>query len=660
MKAPICHLALLVVYLVQSAKAACDVASVTTASGTAYNPPSMLCPGDLIFEDNFNTFDESKWMHEVTMAGGGNGKFEYYRNSRTNSFAQDGNLHIKPSYLSEDYSEDFLYSGTLDITAECTNSDNNGCLRTGTSTNILNPIESARIRTLGTFSFKYGTVIARAKLPGGDWLWPAIWLLPTDWKYGSWPVSGEIDLVESRGNRELTDGSGFNFGTQLAFSTLHWGPSPSENQYARTHWERSNGAGYNNDFHTYKIARFELRVLIIYKYTLWLLIYCSIAAANMKLLVATVTLVLLCKVQSLRAECSVPSETVVSGSLKPSNFAELCPGELIFEDQFNFLDFERWQHEITLSGGGNWEFEYYLNNRSNSYTENGNLHIRPTFLADDYGDDYIYSGTLDVNGGAPADACTNPAFYGCSRTGTSDNALNPIKTARIRTVESFSFKYGTVVVRAKMPAGDWLWPAIWLLPRYNAYGTWPSSGEIDLLESRGNKDYVNPNGMNVGTQQVGHTLHWAPSVGANQWAKTHFDKNDPAGYDTDFHIYKLVWNSNGFIFYIDNEEVGVINPPEGGFWEMGEFASTGVENPWVAGTKMAPFDQQFYLIINLAIGGVNYFSDENTNAGGKPWSNESPTASSDFWGARSQWEPSWNRNTDSSHLIVDYVQVYAA
>ncbi|KAH1020471.1 hypothetical protein HUJ04_010124 [Dendroctonus ponderosae] len=205
MKTPICNLALLVVCLVQSAKAACNVASVTTASGTAYNPPSMLCPGDLIFEDNFNTFDESKWMHEVTMAGGGNGKFEYYRNSRTNSFAQDGNLHIKPSYLSEDYSEDFLYSGTLDITAECTNSDNNGCLRTGTSTNILNPIESARIRTLGTFSFKYGTVIARAKLPGGDWLWPAIWLLPTDWKYGSWPVSGEIDLVESRGNRDLTD-----------------------------------------------------------------------------------------------------------------------------------------------------------------------------------------------------------------------------------------------------------------------------------------------------------------------------------------------------------------------------------------------------------------------------------------------------------------------
>ncbi|KAH1027565.1 beta-1,3-glucan-binding protein [Dendroctonus ponderosae] len=375
MKAPICHLALLVVYLVQSAKAACDVASVTTASGTAYNPPSMLCPGDLIFEDNFDTFDESKWMHEVTMAGGGNGEFEYYRNSRTNSFAQDGNLHIKPTYLSEDYSEDFLYSGTLDITAECTNSDNNGCLRTGTSTNILNPIESARIRTLGTFSFKYGTVIARAKLPGGDWLWPAIWLLPTDWKYGSWPVSGEIDLVESRGNRELTDGSGFNFGTQLAFSTLHWGPSPSENQYARTHWERSNGAGYNNDFHTYKV----------------------------------------------------------------------------------------------------------------------------------------------------------------------------------------------------------------------------------------------------------------------------------------------VWNPEGFLFYIDDELLGTLNPPAGGFWELGEFQNSGETNPWSSGSKMAPFDEQFHLIINLAIGATNgYFPDGTNNAGGKPWSNDSPTPMTDFWKGKTQWEPTWNRDTDESHLIVDYIQVFAA
>lgn len=54
--------------------------------------------------------------------------------------------------------------------------------------------------------------------------------------------------------------------------------------------------------------------------------------------------------------------------------------------------------------------------------------------------------------------CTNAQFYGCERTGTAYNILNPIKSARIRTVHSFSFQYGKVEVRAKMPSGDWLWP----------------------------------------------------------------------------------------------------------------------------------------------------------------------------------------------------------
>jgi hypothetical protein len=54
--------------------------------------------------------------------------------------------------------------------------------------------------------------------------------------------------------------------------------------------------------------------------------------------------------------------------------------------------------------------------------------------------------------------CTNPMDWGCERRGTRANVLNPITSARIRTVDSFSFCYGKVEVRAKVPAGDWLWP----------------------------------------------------------------------------------------------------------------------------------------------------------------------------------------------------------
>ncbi|CAG9764551.1 unnamed protein product [Ceutorhynchus assimilis] len=358
------------------------------------------------------------------------------------------------------------------------------------------------------------------------------------------------------------------------------------------------------------------------------------------------------------ADCDVASETVASGTYFQAS-TKLCPGDLIFEDNFDTFNLEKWQHESTLSGGGNWEFQWYLNNRTNSYVDNSNLHIRPTFVSTDYGEDFLNSGTLDLNGAIPTDQCTDPANWGCSRTGTADHILNPIKSARITSVHSFQFKYGSVVVRAKMPAGDWLWPAIWLMPRFNAYGGWPTSGEIDLLESRGNKNIFNSAGINVGTQQASSTLHWGPFVAANQYAKTHFEKNNPVGYDSAFHIYKLVWTSHEILFYIDNELIGSINPPAGGFWEMSELASSGISNPWAAGNKMAPFDQKFYLIINLAVGGTNFFSDDFTNQGGKPWSNKSPTAFTDFWHGKSQWESTWNMDSDDTHLVVDYVQVYA-
>ena len=74
-----------------------------------------------------------------------------------------------------------------------------------------------------------------------------------------------------------------------------------------------------------------------------------------------------------------------------------------------------------------------------------------------------------------------PQDYGCSRTGSASNALNAVQSARIRSVNAFSFKYGRIEIRAQLPKGDWLWPAIWLLPEHNAYGEWPASVECHVL-----------------------------------------------------------------------------------------------------------------------------------------------------------------------------------
>jgi len=92
-------------------------------------------------------------------------------------------------------------------------------------------------------------------------------------------------------------------------------------------------------------------------------------------------------------------------------------------------------------------------------------------------------------------------------------------SGKLTTVESFKIKYGRVEVKAKLPKGDWLWPAIWMLPRYNEYGQWPASGEIDIMESRGNVNY--PREFGGGPETFGSTMHWGPDYSTNQYTKTH-------------------------------------------------------------------------------------------------------------------------------------------
>ena len=141
---------------------------------------------------------------------------------------------------------------------------------------------------------------------------------------------------------------------------------------------------------------------------------------------------------------------------------EISAGTLIFSDEFNDFNLTRWKHEITLGGGGNWEFQYYDNNRSNSYVKDGMLYLKPSFLVDDIGESALRGGyNFDLWGSQPATFCTGPYFYGCFRTsGAGGNILNPLRSARIRTAESFNFKYDRIEVKAQLPVGNWLWPAI--------------------------------------------------------------------------------------------------------------------------------------------------------------------------------------------------------
>ena len=258
---------------------------------------------------------------------------------------------------------------------------------------------------------------------------------------------------------------------------------------------------------------------------------------------------------------------------------------------------------------------------------------------------------LAVWGGDPATACTDNGFFGCERTGGGGgNIINPVLSARLRTAESFAFKYGRVEVVARLPRGDWMWPAIWLMPTNAAYGTWPASGEIDIVESRGNARGYAPGGC----ESMSSTLHYGPFWPADDYLAAHESYSAPSGdLTTEFHTYGLLWTQERLTTYIDSTVVLDVAVNES-FWARGGWAASapGATNPWAdSPNNVAPFDQRMYIILNVAVGGTNgYFPD---GAGGKPWQDTSNNAANEFWGANAQWLPTW-----TSPMMVDSVRVW--
>jgi beta-glucanase (GH16 family) len=258
-------------------------------------------------------------------------------------------------------------------------------------------------------------------------------------------------------------------------------------------------------------------------------------------------------------------------------------------------------------------------------------------------------------------SCTDGRDYGCERTGSFTNVLNPIKSASLTTNKAFSFKYGKVEVRAKMPRGDWLWPSIVMLPKANVYGDWPASGQFVLVESRGNGN-LTENGENIGLEQVRSAILAGPNAQAT--IMTSVFKTQGKSFHREFHRYQMEWTPDYIQYKVDERVVGKIDANEG-FYKAGDYEAEGVPNPWTKGTLMAPFDQEFYLQIQLAVGGVSkYFPDVNDdieNPGGKPWLNDSPQAATDFWTYRNSWLDEWDlvEGSTRSSLMVDYIKIWS-
>lgn len=125
-------------------------------------------------------------------------------NSPNNSFVRDGHLYIVPTLTSDVIGYNAVLGNppfTYNLTG-CTdaNSTNCGAVSNQSTGAVIPPVMSARLNTKNHYSIRYGRVEISAKVPRGDWLWPALWMLPVNDTYGPWPRSGEIDIMESRGN----------------------------------------------------------------------------------------------------------------------------------------------------------------------------------------------------------------------------------------------------------------------------------------------------------------------------------------------------------------------------------------------------------------------------------------------------------------------------
>ena len=128
---------------------------------------------NIVWQDEFDkdSLDLTKWSREIGGHGWGNNELQFYTDSDSNSYVENGNLTLKAQVVPQGIG----------------------------SSKGLRYYSSARLRTYGKGDWKYGRIEVKAKVASGQGIWPAIWMLPTDWLFGGWPSSGEIDIMEHVG-----------------------------------------------------------------------------------------------------------------------------------------------------------------------------------------------------------------------------------------------------------------------------------------------------------------------------------------------------------------------------------------------------------------------------------------------------------------------------
>lgn len=284
---------------------------------------------------------------------------------------------------------------------------------------------------------------------------------------------------------------------------------------------------------------------------------------------------------------------------------ERAPAEwqLVWADEFtgDALDRSKWTPEQSCWGGGNEERQCYTDRAENIEVQGGLLHLKArleTFTGPD----------------RPLEIASDP----------NPQTTQEYTSGKIRTRGMHAWKYGRFEVRAKVPAGQGTWPAVWMMPNADRYGRWPLSGEIDILEAVNIGEVCEEcavhQGRNVGENRTISALHFGDIPPKNDLVDTRVSLPDGALPSDNFHIWAVECGEGLMRFFLDDRL----------YWEV-PAAEWWTASPLAAGNANAPFDQPFYIMANLAVGGG--LSDRNNTKSFEP-------------------------ETFPAAFLIDYVRVY--
>ena len=274
------------------------------------------------------------------------------------------------------------------------------------------------------------------------------------------------------------------------------------------------------------------------------------------------------------------------GATAPGEKQALAPlegagWELVWADEFEgaALDRSKWTPEVSCWGGGNAERQCYTDRPDNIAVEGGMLLLK-----------------------ARKERFTGPARPPEIAEYNNPNVTQSHTSGKVRTIGQHAWKYGRIEVRAKVPPGQGTWPAVWMMPEDNVYGAWPRSGEIDILEAVNIGAKCKKCEGGRGENRTISALHFGNFAPRNKFVDHRNALPDLALPSDDFHVYSVEWGEGLIRFLVDDRVHLTVTADQ---W------STAAPN--AKGRPAAPFDQPFYVMANLAVGGR--LSEENNAKG---------------------------------------------